>query len=227
MNRAIPLGVTHVLLLPILLPAVGCAQEALSLSAAIEMARQSNPLFRAANGRVAAAQAGVVQARLRPNPRGFVQTENWRAWSTPSYRPGDQTDTYAYITVPMETGGKRAARTELARGTALRSELERELIERQVVARIKQAYWAAAGAERILRAHLDNVATFRQVIDYHEARVREGAMPEADLLRVRLEGERLELAANAARLEAERARIELFRAMGTAPVHGPLPSRFW
>jgi outer membrane protein TolC len=39
-------------------------------------------------------------------------------------------------------------------------------------------------------------------------------MAEADLLRVRLEEERLLIAANTARLEADRARIQLFREMG-------------
>ncbi len=215
MTGASFLRATPVFLLLILSPPDGFAQEPLSLSRAIEMARQSNPLLRVADGRIAEARAGVVQARLRPNPRGYFQSENWRAWSTPTLRPGDETDNYAYLSVPIETGGKRAARTALARTFATRSDLERELVERQVIARIKQAYWAAAGAERIHRAQLENVATFRQVIEYHELRVKEGAMPEADLLRVRLEGERLELAANSAGLDSERARIELFRAMGT------------
>ncbi|HWC00557.1 MAG TPA: TolC family protein, partial [Bryobacteraceae bacterium] len=159
-------------------------------------------------------RAGITQARLIPNPRLFLQTENWRAWSTPALNGANQTDTYAYLSQPIETGGKRTARTELARSNARRAELERELLERQIIAHIKQAYWNAAGAERIHRAYLENLANFRQIIEYHEVRVREGAMPEADLLRVRLEGERLELAANTAGLDAERARIELFRAMG-------------
>ncbi|HBY63305.1 MAG TPA: hypothetical protein DEH78_26075, partial [Solibacterales bacterium] len=53
-------------------------------------------------------------------------------------------------------------------------------------------------------------------MDYHELRVREGAMAEVDLIRIRLESERLAIAANAAALEADRARIALFREMGAA-----------
>ncbi|MGE5645457.1 MAG: TolC family protein [Acidobacteriota bacterium] len=194
--------------------AAGRAQKVLSLSEAIETARSSHPSLRAAASRALAARAGITQARLLQNPRMYLQTENWRSWSTPALNASEQTDTYAYLSQPLEMGGKRAARTALARSAQRRAQLERELLERQIVARVKQAYWAGAGAERILRAYLENVSNFRQIIDYHEARVREGAMAEADLLRVRLEGERLELAANAARLEAERARIDLFRAMG-------------
>ncbi|MCC7498063.1 MAG: TolC family protein [Bryobacterales bacterium] len=193
----------------------GFAQQPFSLPAAIEMARASNSLLQAADGRTAEARALVDQARLRPNPRGYLQTEAWRAWGSPSFQPMKETDTYAYLSMPVEVAGKRAARTELARRAATKSQLQQELVERQVIARIKQSYWAAAGAERILHAQQENAANFRQVIEYHELRVREGVMPEADLLRVRLEGERLEMAANSAGLEAEKARIELFRAIGT------------
>jgi cobalt-zinc-cadmium efflux system outer membrane protein len=63
---------------------------------------------------------------------------------------------------------------------------------------------------------LENVRTFQQIVDYHEARVKEGAMAEGDLLRVRLEADRFALQANLARLDAERARIRLFQEMGQA-----------
>lgn len=190
------------------------AQTPLSLSEALEKARQTHPVLQGSPSRIAAAQAGVEQARLRPNPRLFLQTENWRGWNSPSLSAGSQVDTYAYFSQPMEIGGKRERRSELAESALLRTQLERELVERQVIASVKQAYWAAAGAERVHRVLLASVNNFQQVIDYHEARVREGAMAEADLLKVQLEGERLVLALNTAAMEAERARIHLFRAMG-------------
>lgn len=181
---------------------------------AIGTALQSHPLLQSARARAAAAESVVAQARLRPNPRLYLQTENWRG--NPSFSPSTDTDTYAYVSQAFETGGKRNARTEVARSGVRRAELERELLARQITVRVKIAYWAAAGAARVAQAQRENAANFQQVIDYHEARVREGAMPEADLLRVRIERERLELAANGAELDAERARIDLFRAMGRA-----------
>lgn len=188
--------------------------QPLSLASAIEMARSTHPLLQSSSNRVAAARSGVTQAGLRPNPRLYLQSENWRSWSGLGMTASEQTDTFAYFSQPIETGGKRALRTAFAQASLRRSELERELTDRQIVARVKQAYWNAEGAARIHQAVLEDVDNFRQIIDYHEKRVREGAMPEADLLKVQLEGERLRLSANAAGLEAERARIELFRAMG-------------
>ena len=190
------------------------AQTPLSLDAAIENARRSHPMLQASPGRVAVAEADIVQARLRPNPRFYFQTENWRRWSEPALSPANDLDTFLYFSQPLETGGKRTQRTAVAESGLRRAVLERELLERQIVARVKQAYWAAAAAARIHDAALANVENFRAVVEYHEHRVREGAMPEADLIKVRLEHERLLLAANTAELDATRGRIELFRAIG-------------
>ena len=189
------------------------AQPSMSVGEALEKARQTHPALQGTAGRIAAARAGIAQARLSPNPKLFVQTENWRGWNTPGLS-SSQVDTYAYLSQPVELGGKRQRRSALAESSLLRVELERELVERQVLVAVKQAYWGAAGAERVHRVLLQSLENFQQVIDYHEARVREGAMAEADLLKVRLEGERLALALNTSALEAERSRIQLFRAMG-------------
>lgn len=189
------------------------AQTPLSLDAAVEHARRVHPLLQASPGRVAAAESDIVQSRLRPNPRLYFQTENWRGWSRP-FSPANEVDTFLYFSQPLEMGGKRAQRTAVAEAGLRRAVLDRELLERQIVAAVKQAYWAAAAAERIRDAATANVDNFRAVVEYHENRVREGAMPEADLIKVRLEHERLQLAANTAELDANRARIELFRAMG-------------
>jgi cobalt-zinc-cadmium efflux system outer membrane protein len=83
-----------------------------------------------------------------------------------------------------------------------------------LVARVKQAWWVAIGAERARKVYAETRTTFAQIVDYHQIRVREGAMAEADLIRVRLEAERFALAANNTDLAAERARIALLREMG-------------
>ena len=52
------------------------------------------------------------------------------------------------------------------------------------------------------------------MVQFHRDRVREGAAPEVDLLRVQVEHDRLAASARTAALDAERARIALFREMG-------------
>jgi cobalt-zinc-cadmium efflux system outer membrane protein len=190
--------------------AVCPAQQTLSLEQAIDTAMRTHPLLQAGVARTAAASGILLQSGLRPNPRFVFQTENWR----PGGVPTQDTDTYAYLVKPIETGGKRERRMELAEAGVKRTELERALVARSVLSRVRQSYWAAAGAAKIHQLLIETAKNFQQIIEYHEVRVREGAVPEADLLKVKLENERLAVFINTAALEAERARIVLFREMG-------------
>ncbi len=193
-----------------------CAQPALDLKSAVQTALERHPLLAAGGARIVSARGIEIQASLRPNPRAYLQTENWRFRGSPEFRPSNDVDTFAYVSQLFETGGKRQRRTDLAAAAVRRSELDRELIARQVAGRVKIAYWNAAGAQRVHELLLENVVTYDRIVHYHELRVREGAMAEADLLKVRLERDRVAIAANSAALEAERARIQLFREMGQA-----------
>lgn len=188
------------------------AQTALSLHDAIAQALENNPTIQASNERIATAQGLRQQAGLMLNPKLILQTENTRPQG-PFVFPRD-TDNFAYLQQIFETAGKREKRTEAASAAVRRAELERELVRRQLVVRVKSAYWQAVGAKLAERLLAEDIQSFRHIIEYHENRVKEGAMAEVDLIRVRLEGERLEIALNNATLEAERARINLFREMG-------------
>jgi cobalt-zinc-cadmium efflux system outer membrane protein len=194
--------------------AVGWAQPALSLREAVSDALANHPLLAASAEQAAAAEGLRVQAGLRPNPRLVVQTENLRAHGSPGFRYGSDADTFAYLSQVFETAGKRGHRVEVASANLRKAQLDRELLSRRIANRVRAAYWSAAAAERSAALLLENIGTFRQILHYHEVRVREGAMAEADLLRVRLESERLEISAGTVALEADRARIHLFREMG-------------
>lgn len=191
------------------LPAAG---QNLSLQDAVAQALESNPTIQASNERVATAQGLQRQAGLMLNPKLILQTENTRP-SSPFVFARD-TDNFAYLQQTFETGGKREKRTDAASTAVRRAELEREVVRRHLIVRVKSAYWQALGTKTAERLLAEDIQSFRRIIEYHENRVKEGAMAEVDLIRVRLEGERLEIAYNNAELDAERARINLFREMG-------------
>lgn len=175
---------------------------------------ERHPLLAAADGRISTAQGLLEQAALRPNPRLAFQIENLRgSWQGPFNYPRD-TDNFVWLQQTIETAKKRQHRTELANVNRQVAESARLLLRQQLVARVKQAWWAAIGAERARRVYDETRRTFAQIVQYHEIRVREGAMAEADLIRVRLEAERFALAANNADLTAERAKVALLREMG-------------
>ena len=187
------------------LVAPAAAQTALSLKEAVAEALATHPLLAAGTARIEASEGGRRQAGLAPNPRLILQSENTRPYFSPPFRFWHETDSFAFLQQTFETSAKRGHRVEVASANVRRAELERELAARQIAGRIKAAYWQAAGAQEIHDLLLESRKNFQQIVEYHEIRVREGAMAEADLLRVRLEGERLAVAANAALLEAQRS----------------------
>ena len=201
-------------LLPSLLVVTAAAQTNLTLRDAVTAAIKGHPLLAAGRDRVIVAEGIRRQAGMLPNPRLFLQSENTRTYGNPSFVYWRDADNFAYLQQTIETAGKRNHRVDLASANVRRTELERELLERQIAGRVKQADWYAVGARRAEEVLAEDVKNFQRIVEYHEIRVKEGAMAEADLIRVRLERERLLISLSSATLEAERARIHLFREMG-------------
>jgi len=203
---------TAFLLIVATLPVV--AQEPLTLHEALDRALAAHPLLQVSSQRIRVAEGQRRQAALRPNPRLLLQTENWEPYASRTFSASRSTDNFLMVSQLLQTAGKRELRAEAAAERVRLSEIERELVEQQIAARVKAAYWRAATAAKLHELLLANGRNFDQMVEYHEIRVREGAMAEADLLRVRLEAERWRLAANTADLEAQRTRIFLQREMG-------------
>lgn len=189
---------------------------ALRFQEALQQGLEAHPLLAAAEARVRGAEGLRRQAALKPNPRVFVQVENARAWGRPGFLYPRDADSFLYASQVVETGGKRALRTEAAGVGVGRAAAERDALRWQLAGRIGSAYWAAAGAARYREAFAESLKNFELTVQYHRDRVREGAMAEVDLLRVELEAERLRAAYRTAEQDAAAARIRLFREMGVA-----------
>ena len=201
--------------LAVLLTSTVALAQDLTLREALDSALRGHPMLAASQERIDAAASLKLQSGLRPNPRFIFQQENWRVdRSTPLFKPGRDLDTFLYVQQTFETGNKRARRVDLSAQEQRRAELSRELIAREIAGRVKDSYWIAVGAQRVATLVEDSVRNYDRIVEYHAIRVREGVMAEADLLKVQLERDRVAASANAAQLDAERARIALFRDMG-------------
>jgi outer membrane protein, heavy metal efflux system len=186
------------------------AQPQLSLQQAIDKALQSRASLKADLERVAAAEGLRKQAGLFPNPEFQFQNENLRPGQTYSR----DVDTLAMINQQLDVLGKRKLRVELAGESVLRTQAETELARWEVAQQVKLAYWAARGSQEVQRVLRTTADDFQKVIDFHAAQFSQGAIAEQDLLRVRLEGERLKISADVAFIEANRARTQLLKEMG-------------
>ncbi|HUS07889.1 MAG TPA: TolC family protein [Bryobacteraceae bacterium] len=190
------------------------AQVRLRLADAVSEALSGHPELSTAAARVAVAEGLRHQAALKPNPRLILQSENARFNGSPPFSYPRDADSYGILAQTIETGGKRHRRVELATENVRRAELEQQLHRRQITSRVTAAYWTAVGAVRNRDLLRQEAANFESVVQFHRDRVREGASPEVDLLRVQIERDRLAASAATAAQDAERARIALLREMG-------------
>jgi cobalt-zinc-cadmium efflux system outer membrane protein len=188
--------------------------ESLSLAGALREALSSHPLLDLARAKTESAEGQVRQSGVRPNPLFVYQSEDFRTWQSPNHRFWQDSDHFFYLQQTFETASKRARRQEVSRTARDRVELEREMTAWQIAAGVRAAYWEAAGAARVVELYRQVRDNYRETVAYHEARFREGAIAESDLMRVQLEDSRLALAANSALLDAEQAQIRLQREMG-------------
>jgi outer membrane protein TolC len=180
------------------------------LQEAVSKALDARASLKAEAERVSIAQGLEKQAEIIANP--VLQFENQ------NLRPGQtytrDVDTYAYLTQPLDVLGKRRQRIAVAEDGVSRTQTGYELTRRQIVQSVRLSYWEARGDQEkrdLLKATVEN---FQKIIDYQSAQLSVGAISEQDLLRVRLEGERLKIAANLAVIEATRARVQLLKEMG-------------
>ena len=177
---------------------------------AVNKALESRASLKAEAEQISIAQGLEKQARLIPNPVLQLENQNLR----PGRNLSTDVDTYAYLTQPLDVLGKRKQRITVAEEGVNRTQEGYELARRQITQSVRLSYWEARGAQEkrdLLKATVEN---FQKIIDYQSAQLSVGAISEQDLLRVRLEGERLKIAANLAVIEATRARVQLFKEMG-------------
>lgn len=201
------------------LPLVAAAQE-LSLHEAIQDAMNS-PQAAVAAARTEEAQGQVKQAGLGLNPRLFLQSEDWRPWGD-QFDYGTQTENYAFLSQTFETDGKRRKRVALAQARLKQAEAEQQASRYAIAGRVAGAYWNAvvlSGISRLLQKDMEAV---NGIVQYDSARVDEGAMRGIDLLRMKIERDRLSLAMQSAEREASQAKLELLKQIGRPPVQGVL-----
>ena len=200
--------------------ALGAAQG-LTERAAIDEALAAHPQLAVLAQRLDAADGQIKQSGLRPNPLFVYQSEDFRTWQSPGHRFWQDSDHFFYLQQTFQTASKRARQIDVAAQNKRRAEIERDLARLQIATRVRAAYWDAASAERVRNLYGEILENFRQITSYHDARVREGVMAEADLIRIQLEQEKLEIAANTASLDAQRTWIRLLREMGRLDFSGP------
>jgi cobalt-zinc-cadmium efflux system outer membrane protein len=206
--RRLPAQFSSAVIGSLLIAQGGSAQTNLTLKDAISLALTRRPELRASADKLESSSGLRRQAALRPNPRLIFQTEDIR---TSNFNFGQDSQTYAYASQVFEARGKRGGRIAVAEQVVERGKSQVDNIRREIAFNVREAYWQAEAAQRARELYAQDDDYFRQIVDYHQTRFNEGKLAEVNLLRVRLERERLHAAAENAKLEAERAMLRLAR----------------
>ena len=191
-------------------PAVGVqapqtAAEPLSLTKAIELALEGNPEVAAATRQFEATEGQVLQGRARPNPE--------LAYSLEDARSKTRTQSWQ-LNLPVELGGKRAARTKAAEKTREQAQAQLSELQATVRANVAAAYFDVLTAQERLVLARDSAALAKSSTDTVSKRVAAGKVSpvEESKARVAEAGVRVELAQAAS--EQRNALSRLFALLG-------------
>ena len=140
------------------------------------------PEARTGSDLVEVERAGVAQARLRPNPRLYLSSEDLQPWANNFSFPNN-TEDFGYFGENFEIDGKRPKRIRYAGSRVLRAQAEQEFALGVLSGGIANAYWSAVYAEQAVQLWHQQLADFDRLVQYQEDRVRDGATAGVDLLR--------------------------------------------
>lgn len=179
---------------------------------------ERNLSVEAARHRVDIARAEQIAAPLRPNPTLILSAENLPfAGPTPASQLYEVGATYSQ---PIERGDKRRHRREVA--DAIVAVAEADLAETlgQRLLDVKRSFYETLLARHAVEHALENRRAFESLVTVTEARFREGAVSEGEVLRVRLERQRFDTTAAQAQLALRQAGIKLLDLLGETDFSG-------
>ncbi len=193
-------------------PMSAAPAQMLTLDDALSAAVANSPALDASQSGIRAAEAQRSVAGLRPNPTLDAMAEN--VGGSGDYRGFRSTETTVGLSVPLELGGKRAARVAVADAQLGRAGLDAAIALADLRQRVTQAYNEAVASQRRATNAREQVSIAADGVRVARARVMSGrASPleeqRADVARLTAEG-----AAERAERSAEVALANLARLTG-------------
>ncbi len=139
-------------------------------------AHEKNPDLLAAQARVSAAQSSISPAGALDDPMLMVQL-----WNTPV--DFSNVPVMVQVTQPIPLGGKRGARTDVARADAAMAAADLAAKRREIDAQVASAYFDLFLAERTQSVDDELDQILNVLLQASEARVSTGKAEQVELLR--------------------------------------------
>jgi cobalt-zinc-cadmium efflux system outer membrane protein len=183
-----------------------------TLDAALAAAEAHNPTLAAARLGRAADLAGIDVARQRPNPEA-------------AFEAGRDTPHESFsLGVPLEFGGKRARRVELANATLARTTADIAVQALEIRRAVRLAYFELVAASARVQVTADLRGFAERTRNAARDRFQSGAAPRLEALQAELALAQADNEQEAARGRLEAARVELNTLIGSAPATPVTPS---
>ncbi|MBU1378820.1 MAG: TolC family protein [Alphaproteobacteria bacterium] len=190
----------------------------LDLAEALSRASAADPAADGWDARLAAAQANLRQADVKPNPSLGVELENFAG--SGAYSMLNRTEATLSYQQTLERGGKREARTGLARAQMEAARRRREIRRLDLLKDVQVAYAEALSAEaELLIADARLLAAQSAQADI-DRRVRSAKDPLFAGSRAETATAQAEIERDQARATAENARATLARYWSGGPGFG-------
>ncbi len=199
--------VATLLLLLMLLPYQGKAQNdgsVLSLEDVKTLALSKNPQLLGLSFQLKATEAGILQAGLVPNPELEFEIGNFAG--SREFESGEAWEATALISLPLELGGKRKARLNVAQTERDLADIELQAMRLEVAADATKAYYQVLAAQEtvgLLGDMLQNQTSIHAAVS---DRVQAGKVS-----RIQTDRSNVSLALAAVELEQEKIRLESIR----------------
>ena len=184
-------------------------QNGVTADAAVALALENNGELQASRKEVDAARSMVKQARLRPNPTLSA--------SGAKQLNGRDNNAAADLLLPLELGGRRAARIAVAQKELEAREFELANQERLLAADVRLKFGEALAAIKKLNITEKTLAAARQGYDLVTARVTEGKIAPLEQNIFLVEVNRLQSIRETAEGKIEIAMYELRNMIGLKP----------
>ncbi|MDY0745995.1 TolC family protein [Paucibacter sp. R3-3] len=181
------------------------ARPPLTLEAAFDRALSRSPALSAAAKEVEAQQAAVRQAGVRPNPSLSATVEDTR--------PETRTSTLT-LDIPLEMGGKRAARLGAAERAVGVASAELDNLRAELRARTIGAFFGVLVAQQGVELAAGSVSLAERAADAVSKRVAAGKVSPVEATRARVDVANARLERDEAAAELQNARVRLATVMG-------------
>jgi len=179
----------------------------LTLEGAVTTYVERNLELQADRYRLERTKADAISARLRPNPGLSITAENLKFTGPVAF--GRLYEVGVAYSETIELGGKRKLREQVAAATISAAEARFADAMRKGIAEVKRLYFQAVLARRDIQVAAENQQMFQQLVQLNLVRFQQGAIPEADLIKVRLERIKFDSALKQAELGFKQAMFRL------------------